>query len=252
MKKHRVFLIILAAIYILEAAVGLFLFHGPGYSKAYMAAHGREHERYLRISKTPEYQRYKERPHLNPLPAAMKDDGEFAYAYAQRQDFRAERLRIMAYTLWFRVLNAVVVVALTVYFFKRPVLNYLDRQTGAIRDEYAETESILSEARKNQAEAERLHNSWPQKEKEIRLHAELTLKESLAEVERETEFARAQITRDIKNRKDAELIATAHTMKLELINTAIRELEAKYIREASPERLSKNVDLFVLFMGILA
>ncbi len=252
MKKHHIFFAGLVLTYILEAALGLFLFRGPGYSDAYKTAHGREHERYLRISETPEYRRYKERPHLNPLPATMKEDGEFAYTYEQRQDFRAERRRIMAYTLWFRVLNIVVVLALTVYFFKRPILSYFDQQIGAIRDEYAETERILFEARKKQANAEKLHTIWPQKEKEIHLQSERALKESLAEVEQETEFARAQIARHAANRKEAERIAAAHAMKLELVNTAIRELETKYVREASPERLAKNVDLFVLFMEIVA
>lgn len=252
MKKHRTFLIGLTMIYILASALGIFLFHSPGYSKAYMAANGQEHERYLRISKTPEYQRFRERPNLNPLPPAMKDDGQFAYAYAQRPDFRAERRRIMAYTLWFRILNAVVVLILTLHFFKAPILDYLDRQAGAIRAEYEETEGMLSEAREKHEKAEKLYNSWPQKEREIRLNEELTLKVRLAEVERETEFARAQITHDLNSRKEAELIAAANIVKLELINTAIRELEAKYIQEATPERLSKNVELFALFMGILA
>ncbi len=252
MKKHRAFFGGLIAAYILQTALGLFLFRSPGYSETYMAEHREEHERYLRISKMPEYQRYMERPHLNPLPAAMKEDGEFAFAYAQRQDFRAERHRIMAYTLWFRVLNIAIVLALTVYFFKRPILSYFDRRIGAIREKYTETELTLNEARKKQAAASKLHNTWPTKEKEIRRNAKVALQNSLAEVERETEFARAQIARDVANRKEAELIAAAHAMKLELVNTAIRELEAKYIREASPERLSQNVDLFVLFMGIVA
>jgi len=251
-RKHRIFFIGLVLFYCLEGALGLFLFHGPGYSEAYMAEHGQEHERYLRISETPEYQRYRERPHLNPLPVEMKEDAEFAFSYAQRQDFRAERRRIFAYAVWFRVLNIVVVLALTVYFFKRPILGYFDRQINVIREEYADTEHILSEALKKQARAEGLHQAWPQKEKEIHLQAEATLKNNLAEVERETEYVRAQIARDIANRKEAELIAAAHALKLELVNAAVRELEEKYIREASLKRLSENVDLFVLFMGIVA
>lgn len=252
MSSHRSFFIKLAVCYAVAAAAGLALFHGPNYSGEYMAKHEADHEKYLEISETLEYQRFSQRPHLNPLPPEMEEEGKWAKEYAESHEFLAQHHRMMAYTLWFRILNALAVAALAVHFVKAPLLQFLDGQVKVIRDEFSETEKALAEAGNQHDEAATILSGWPEKEKEIQLRTERALENGLAKVDEETRFAREQIARDIQIRREAELIAAAQSLKLELVNAAMAELETKYMQEASGERLSQNVEQFVRFMGCLA
>jgi len=249
---HRKFFIKLAVVYIVAAAAGLALFKGPNYTSDYLAEHGKDHERYLKISEELPYQLFSERPHLNPLPPELEEEGMWAKAYSESHAFLEQHHRIMAYTLWFRLLNAFAVFALAFHFVKSPLLQFLDGQINTIRGEFDATEQELAEAQKQCDEAAGTLSGWPGKEEEIRVRTEQALQNGLAKVDEETNFAREQIAREILNRKEAELIAAAHALKLELVNTAMQELEAKYTQDTSGERLSDSVDQFVRFMGCLA
>ena len=252
MSPNRKFFIKLAVFYILVAAAGLALFKGPNYTSDYLAEHGTDHEKYLKISEELPYQLFSERPHLNPLPPELEEEGMWAKAYSESHEFLEQHHRIMAYTLWFRLLNAIAVFAIAFHFLKAPLLQFLDGQINTIRGEFDATEQELAEAQKQRDAAAATLDAWPAKEKEILLRTEQTLQNGLAKVDEETKFAREQIARDIVNRKEAELIAAAHALKLELVNTAMHELEAKYMQDTEGERLSDSIDQFVRFMGCLA
>lgn len=252
MNPHRVFFIKLAVFYIVAAAAGLALFKGPNYTTDYLAEHGKDHEKYLKISEELPYQLFSERPHLNPLPPELEEEGMWAKAYSESHEFLEQHHRIMAYTLWFRLLNALAVFSLAFHFVKTPLMQFLDGQINTIRGDFDATEQELAEAQKQCDEAAGTLSGWPKKEEEIRVRTEQALQNGLAKVDEETNFAREQIARDILNRKEAELIAAANALKLELVNTAMQELEAKYMQDTEGERLSDSVDQFVRFMGCLA
>jgi F0F1-type ATP synthase membrane subunit b/b' len=251
-KPHRKFLVILALAYLAGAGGGLALFRSPGLSKAYLQQYGHEHERYRRIAETPEYQRYRERPALNPLNGPMAQKAAFALDYEQRPALRAERRRIMAYVVWFKILNMAALAALALHFITPPLLRFLDQHGELIRAELAEAETARGDALSKQAEAQAVLDTWPNTEEQIRIRTERALEASLAEVREQTRFAREQITREIKNRRAGELSVAARTLKEELVAQAVEDLEEKYRREATPERQSANVDQFVRFMGYLS
>lgn len=252
MSPNRIFFLKLAVFYVVFAGAGLALFQGPNYSSEYLAEHGKDHEKYLKISEELPYQLFSERPHLNPLPPEMEEEGLWAKEYAESHAFLAQHHRIMAYTLWFRLLNAFAVFAIAFHFVKTPLLQFLDGQINVIRGEFDATEQELAEAQKQCDGAAGTLAGWPEKEKEILVRTEKALENGLAKVDEETNFAREQIAREIVNRKEGELIAAAQSLKLELVNTAMQELEAKYMQDTSGERLSDSVDEFVRFMGCLA
>ena len=78
MKNQRIFFAFFCIAYALLSATGIFLFGRPGYSKEYLANNHEDHKRYLAISKNPLYQKYCERPLLNPLDQHLQKEADFA------------------------------------------------------------------------------------------------------------------------------------------------------------------------------
>lgn len=133
MSKTKRFLLILGAVYVLGAVLGLLVFRSPSYSKKYLAEYGTEHRRYLETIESPAYKGYKERPNLHPLTEELAAEGKFVKAYESNPAFIHEKRRMFWYNLYFKTLNSAVFIALLVRFLRKPVADFLDAQIAEVK-----------------------------------------------------------------------------------------------------------------------
>lgn len=252
MKSTRTFFLLLTGVYVAAAIAGIALFHSPQYSRSYLEKYRAENERHKSILKNPAYQLYRERPALHPLTGKLAEDAAFVEAYESRPEYHAEQRRMLGYVLWFKILNTGTVLAMVVRFGRQPLVKFLDNRIEQTRTEMDKAAQSLAGSEQVRAAAQSQLDSWPETEGKIRLRTERALEESLAEVRKQTQFARDQIARDIKSRKEAEMNAAIRALKEELVAQSIKELEERYKRTASTEQLAGNVNLFVNLMDHLS
>jgi F0F1-type ATP synthase membrane subunit b/b' len=245
-------LLISFAAYGAVAAAGLIFFKSPDLSKSYLARFGSDHERFVDITNDPGFQLFRERPHLYPAEDARHEQQAFVRAYQTRPEYRAERLRIEAFTLYFHVLNGVVFLVLAVGFSYRPVLNYLDKRVLDIKTQMAETSKARTAAMHRLAEVEAEADQWTQKEAGIKARADEAINASLVQIGEEARLARIQLARETEDRKRAELFRADALIKRELVSEAIETIEARYAAETSERDLRDKVDEFVRLLDLIA
>jgi len=239
------FFILVTVAYAVGCALGLILFKSPQLSKTYLAGHAAEHERYLKIVKTDAYKAYEERPELHPLSGAAKEDAEFVEEYLSSPELEHEENRIWWFLQYFKVVNSAVFL-LYLWGLAGPILlPMLDERVEGVRKRFAEVEQEIADAAKVKADAERKTADWEQVEAAIRKESEDAIAESMAKVKEEDESARKMLDKQLDDRKHAELLATAETIRLELVTAAIDRATEHYRTERLDEKLEINVNSFV-------
>lgn len=252
MMNTRVFLVLTILGYALLSGTGIWLFQRPGYSAAYLEENQQDHKRYLAIKKTPAYQLYVERPHLNPLEGSLLDEALFAQEYTQRPAFKAEQKRMFLYTVWFKVLNASLIFLVIFYFGYRPILAFLD---GRIKDVEDKKDRLEKEFKTSFDEATGMRQAYatlPDKEAALQASHDAVLQKKLAQIEEQTGFALKQIEQDAATRIAAEEKAASVLIRQELVNSALHELESRYRQTVSTEHLEKEVESFCRIIGFLS
>jgi F0F1-type ATP synthase membrane subunit b/b' len=238
--------------YAVCASVGLALFRSPSYSRQYLAKYGHEHERYHKITKNKEYKVYIERPHLRHADARLQADAAFAKDYEAREDFRAERRRMFAYDVYFKVLNSTAFIVLIARALRKPLVQFLDGKITEIRSELDSADRARAEAQQIKAAASTKMEQWAAIEEGILKDADAAIAQRLAVIRQEFEEARAELVNETADRKQAEGYRSVQTVKEELVSQAIRTLEERYRTETSQAQLAANVDRFVRFMDRLS
>lgn len=252
MKNKVRFVLIVSVAYLLLAGLGVWLLDGPGYSSDYLKEHEQEHKRYLQIKKNHLFQLHAARPHLNPLEGPMLAEAAFALEYRERPAFKAEQWRMLLYSLWFRVLNAVFIFLMIYYFGWSHILNFLDQQISDVRDREVHLREDLA-ASIDEAAAMRLSfETLPEKEAELQAAHEALLQEKLSGIEEHTENALKQMALNAEKRIAAEKKAASVAIRRELVTNAVHELEMRYRKAASLQGLEKDVEAFSKFMGFLS
>lgn len=242
--SKRYFLLVTAA-YVVGCAVGLKLFESPQLSKAYLAVHAAEHERYLKIIKGDAFKAYEERPELHPLAGSDKADVEFVEEYLSNPEFEHEEHRIWWYVEYFKVVNSAVFLLYLWGLVGSHLMGMLDARVDAVRKRFAEVEQEIADAARVKAEAEDKTAHWDEVESAIRKESEDAIAESMEKVKQEDECARRILEKQLEDRKHAELLATAETIRLELVTEAIHQTTEHYRTERLGEKLEINVNSFI-------
>jgi F0F1-type ATP synthase membrane subunit b/b' len=249
MKK---FLYTVLGVYVACAVLGLLLFKSPSYSRPYLAKYGHEHERYHKIVKNEKYKAYIERPHLHPADERLLADVEFAKAYEARPELKAERRRMFAYDVYFKVLNSTAFIVLIARALRKPVVQFLDGKITEIRSELDSADKARAEAQQLKAAAATKMEQWAAIEEGILKDTDAAIEQKLAAIRQEFEEARAELANETADRKQAEVYRAVRTVKEELVSQAIRTLEERYRTETTQAQLAANVDRFVRFMDRLS
>ncbi|HUW60982.1 MAG TPA: hypothetical protein VMZ06_08250 [Candidatus Bathyarchaeia archaeon] len=252
MRPVRRFLLISLAAYAVLAAIGLVWLRSSDLSKRYLAQNQAAHERFVAITKDPAFQLFRERPHLYSPEDARHEQLAFVQAYQAHPEYRAERLRIEAFTLYFHVLNGVTFLVLVIRFAYRPTLNYLDKRVQDIKAQMTNASGTRTAAMHRLAEVQAEADQWPQKEAKIRARADEAINASLVQIHEEARLARIQLARETEDRKRAELFRAAALIKQELVSQAVETLEARYAAETSERDLRDKVDEFVRLLDLIA
>ena len=242
------FLYTMAAVYVIGAVVGIAIFKSPSYSKAYLDKYGHEHERRHKIMKNEEYKAYAERPHLYKAGAKLIADAEFVKAYESRLEFQAEQRRIFRYTMYFKVMNSTIFILLLGFALKKPTLDFLDRQIVEIRAGLDNAERARKEASQAKSVASGKMGKWEDTAKGIRKETDRVIEQQLREIHKEFEDAKVQLDKEEQDRRLAEELRAARTIKEDLVNQAVATLEQRYKTESTQARLTVSVDSFVRFM----
>ena len=252
MSPAKRFLLVSLAVYSALSAAGLVFFKSPDLSKSYLARYGADHDRFVDITNDPAFELFRERPHLYPAEDPRHEQLAFVQAYQTRPEYRAERMRIEAFTLWFHVLNGVTFLMLVVRFAYRPTLNYLDKRVQEIKTRMANASRTRTVAMHRLAEVQAEADQGPEKEADIKARADETINASLVQIREEARLARIQLARETQDRKRAELYRASALIKQELVSQAVETLEARYAAEVSEHELRDKVDQFVRLLDLIA
>jgi len=246
------FLLVSLAVYSALSVAGLLFFKSPDLSKSYLARYGEAHDRFVRITNDPSFEQFRERPHLYPPEDPRHEQLAFVQAYQAQPEYRAERLRIEAFTLWFHVLNGVVFLVLVVRFAYRPTLDYLDKRVHETRTTMTKASKARTAAMHRLAEVQAEADQWPEKQAEMNARAEDAINASLVQIREEARLATFQLARETEDRKRTEVLRAAAQIKQELVAQAVETLQARYAAEASEVELRKNVDQFASLLELIA
>ena len=252
MSPAKRFLLVSLAVYSALSAAGLVFFKSPDLSKSYLARYGADHERFVDITKDPAFQLFRERPHLYPAEDPRHERLAFVQAYQTQPEYRAERMRIEAFTLYFHVLNGVTFLVLAIRFAYRPTLNYLDKRVQDIKTQMTNTSRTRTAAMHRLAEVQAEADQWPQKEADIKARADEAINASLAQIREEARLARIQLARETEDRKRTEIFRAAAQIKEELVSQATKTLEKRYSTEATERELRQNVEQFARLLELIA
>lgn len=252
MNRAKRFLLISLAIYTVLSGAGLFFFRSANLSRKYLSQNQAAHDRFVDITNDPAFQLFRERPHLYPPEDPRHEQLAFVQAYQARPEYRAERLRIEAFTLYFHVLNGVAFLVLVVRFTYRPTINYLDKRVQETKARMANASRARTAAMHRQAEVQAEADQWAQKESDIKNSADKAIVASLIQIHEEARLARIQLARETEDHKHAELHRAAALIKQELVSQAVETLQARYAAEVSERELGEKVDLFVRLLDLIA
>lgn len=243
------FLYTLLVVYVVAAVVGVALFRSPGLSSAYQKEFGKEHKEFLKIKKSDWFKAYEERPKLHPpINDEQREAIEFAEHYEANPRFQAEEARAFWYMVYFRVLNSGVFVTLIGFALRKPLTGFLDGKIAEIRADLDGAAKAREEAAQLKASAREKIDKWETVHANIQKQADATLETELAKVRDEFEQARAQLEKELADRRQAEQYRAERTLKTELVEQAVATIENRYRTEATLERLTQNVDTFAKLM----
>ncbi len=242
--SKRYFILVTVA-YAVGCAAGLAIFKSPEFSKSYLAKHEAEHKRYVGIIKSEVFKAHEERPQLHTLTGADEENLKFVEEYAASEEFKHEEHRVWWFVEYFKIVNSTIFLLYLWGVAGPPVTAMLDAQIEGVRKRFAEVEQEKAEAAKVKADAVSKTSDWEQVLVAIRKESDDTIAESMAKVKEEDESARKLLEKQLEDRKHAELLATAETIRLELVTAAIDEATEHYRTEQLGEKLEINVNSFI-------
>ncbi|MCX5771831.1 MAG: hypothetical protein NTZ09_16390 [Candidatus Hydrogenedentes bacterium] len=252
MSPVKRFLLVTFAVYAVLAATGLVLFRSSNLSKRYLAQNHAAHDQFVAITNNPAFQLFQERPHLFPPEDPRHEQLAFVQAYQAQPEYRAERARIEAFTLWFHTLNGVTFLVLVVHFSYRPVTHYLDKRAQEIKTRMAMASKARTTGMHRLAEVQAEADQWPQEEANIKSRADKAIVANLVQIHEEARLARIQLARETEDRKRAEAYRASALIKQELVSQAIETLSERYAAEATESALRDKVGQFVRLLELIA
>lgn len=228
MKSAKLFLIAFFGVYLVGSIALNALLGPPGFSKSYLAGHKAEHERYIGISKSDEYKRYLERPHLNPPPPALVEDFGFADEYASTDAYRAELRRRGIYELLFDLFRVGMVALLVARFARKPLAAFLDEQIENVRERTAKTDHDTQLADARLASAEQKKREIEAEREALYADARERARLESLRIEEMTAQAMARLKTEEADRLNHERLLVRRAMKKELVEEASRILVERY------------------------
>jgi len=242
---HWQFALAALALYILGSTLGVTVFRSPNLSEAYLEAHGGEHREYLEIKKSEWFMLHEERPLLHPPATEEQHEmAEFVKKYEARPWFQEERSRASHYVLYFRVLNALVLVALFGWFLRTPLLDLLDGRIGEVRRGLEQAADARAETGRLEAEAGRRIGAFMEVEEQVKREAEDTLARDAERMERAFEARRAELEKDTEERVRAERHRAHAALRAGLVEEAVALAERACRAAADTDRLDAEVETF--------
>lgn len=211
--------------YVVLCAVGIVAFKSPDFSSEFKRTHGAELGRFHKILKTPAYKAYHERPHLVKPDEALKADIEFVEEFEATPAFKAEEHRKALYVLYFKWMSSAMFVLLVVRFASKPLCNYLDGQIAEIRRNLDEAEQARTQAAAKKAEALKQLETFPALAEEVRRQSEKDVAAALKQVNEEGALAEHQLSVEMEDRKRDECNQAVATIRKELVECALDEVE---------------------------
>jgi len=255
------FLLLFVVVYIGCALLGYALFQSPNLSPEYMAQHGQEHERFVAITRSHDFELFHQRPHLferqgeayvyghSSVSAA---DVEFVEEYEANPAFQSEESRIAHFILYFKSFNSILFIWLVAHFARGPLVNLLDQKIHETRTKVDEAARARESAAQKQAEAKTAMAGWAETEKCMLAETDKHIADQVAKIQEEARLARIRLERDIEDHKRAETARAEAILREELVNKAIAELTERYKTQAPLDELKSNVDQFVRLTELLS
>jgi F0F1-type ATP synthase membrane subunit b/b' len=219
---------------------------GPrGFTEEYIAQYGHEHEHYLEIIKSDEYELWSQRPNLYPMSAELQGKIDFVERYEGREAFQTEQARRGRFDMLFDFFNVIMVAYLMVHFARRPLMGFLDGQIQETRERVQLAEQAHAESLQLRTETEARISGLSAETVELAKHNSVLMEEERRKFEDFTRLGLHEIDQEAAQRRNAEVLAAKHRIREELIAQAVEKLTARYKVEASPERVTKLTAEFV-------
>ncbi len=245
MNPTKKFLIGLVIAYMI-VAIGLNVtFGSPGLSGTYLDVHSAAHDRYLDITKSDPYKRYKERADLQEPDAQLLANAEFVAEYEQNPLFQAEQARIWWRLLVFDLLNAATLIALAIRFLRKPLAAFLSEQVEQIRSRIEKAEQARAEAARNKETAQTKLDGLDTDREQIASHAGERADAETRAIAAAAEHQLAQLEQETMERKDLEERRAAMELKRQLVTQAVDQLEQQLRTTHSQKREDVLVNQFI-------
>ncbi len=252
MKKHRKFFLTLITVYFTLSIVGIYLFHSPEFSHDFVSKHESIHKLHKEVSKRPEYQKYKERPHLYRGDKETQEMFNQVLEYENSPEFKAEKRRIYLYLMWFRTLNTLTLIIASIRLGWKPLQHSLGNyqkkiltRKNTLEENHKKALEELSKAEKKQKELEVIIQKIEERKNQI-------ISERLKQIEEQNKEALKQIDFLLETSKKEAEQECINNLRVMLIKESIQELEKKLYQTETPERLMTTIDKFNFLIEMLS
>lgn len=227
--------------YVVLCAVGIAVFKSPDFSSTFKSTHGEELKRFHAILKSPAYKTYHERPHLAKPDEALKADVEFVEEFEANPAFKAEEHRKALYVLYFKWMSSAMFVLLVVRFASKPLCGYLDGQIAEIKRNLDEAEQARTQAAAKKAEALKQLETFPALATDIHQQSDKDVAAALKQVNEEGTLAEHQLAVEMDDRKRDECSQAVATIRKELVERALDEVEQMHRTDPALKDLTRCV-----------
>jgi F0F1-type ATP synthase membrane subunit b/b' len=199
----------------------------------------------LRISRSPEYRLYRERPLLHTPGESAAADFAFAEEYPRRDAFLAEQRRRNLYESLLDFFNAGMVVVLAARFGARPLLGFLDRQIALVRQKLDQAAEERRAARDRHAAAQKALDGVEAERRRLLEQAQARAAAEQAQIAEGTRQALALLEREQADRIGFEQLIARRAQIREAVEEAMRLVVERYETSRTAESEAVLVTRFV-------
>jgi F0F1-type ATP synthase membrane subunit b/b' len=246
------FFLVFAAVYVVLASGGLFLWGPPSYSAEYMADHKDRHEQYLAITKSTLYKQYTQHGDATPEDQVLKDQAAllaeqaaFVVEYEATLEFKAESKRRAIYNYYFGFLNAGGLMLIAFRFGRAPITGMLDAQIAEIRGRLDRAAETKAEAMTRFESAQARIGGLEKDEQEAKAHAATLMARERDALAEGTEHALAFIDQETEDRKNIVGQQAIKTIRKELVEQAAVAVSESYQSRRNVETEAAEIDSFI-------